>query len=52
MQAPAKVAIKFMNDQGKEVAREEATHALVTTYDEEGNLINETFGRLDTHSQE
>lgn len=47
-----KLAIKFMDDQGKEVAREEATHALITTYDEKGNLINETFGRLDAPDQE
>lgn len=42
-----KPAVKWMDDKGKEVAREKATHALVTTYDKDGNVEDETFGSFE-----
>jgi len=38
--------VKWMDDEGNEVAQEKATHAMVAEYDEEGNLIREDFGTV------
>ncbi len=38
--------IKWMDDEGNEVAQEKATQAMVAEYDDEGNLIREDFGAV------
>jgi len=45
-------SIKWLDSAGNEVMPEEATHALVTEYDEEGNIIRETFGQLGDQVEE
>ena len=39
--------VKWMDEAGNEVDKEEATHALVTTYDKEGQLVDESFGTVE-----
>jgi hypothetical protein len=40
----SKKTFKFMNDAGEEVSREEATRFIVAEYDNEGNLVRESWG--------
>ena len=47
-----RLAVKWMDEKGNEVKREKATYALVTEYDEEGDVINETFGQLGDRVEE
>lgn len=39
--------VKWMDDKGKEVDKDNATQALVTTYDEKGQLVDESFGTVE-----
>lgn len=43
--------VKWMDDQGNEVDKEKATTALVTTYDEEGNVVEESFGTVEPEGE-
>ena len=47
----SRLEVKWMNDKGKEVAKEEATHALVATYDAEGQLVDESFGTVEPENE-
>jgi hypothetical protein len=40
------INVKWMDDAGREVEKDEATFALVTTYDEDGGIVDETFGSV------
>ena len=42
----SRLAVKWMNDKGEEVSKGWATQALVSEYDDEGNLIREDFGSV------
>lgn len=46
-----KPTIKWMDNEGNEVEPKEATHVLIAEYDEEGNVIRETFGEVDERRQ-
>ena len=39
--------VKWMDKAGKEVEKGKATHALVTTYDKDGQLVDESFGTVE-----
>ena len=39
-------AVKWMDAKGNEVAKEKATRALVTTYNKDGSVKDETFGTV------
>ena len=38
--------ISYFDENGKTVSKEEATFAIITEYDQSGNLINETWGEI------
>lgn len=42
----SRLEVKWMNDKGEEVKKGWATQALVSEYDDEGNLIREDFGAV------
>ena len=42
-----RIAVKWLDDKGSEVDKEKATHALVTTYDKDGQLVDESFGTVE-----
>ncbi len=42
-----KMVVKWMDDKGKEVAKDKATQAIVAEYDDEGNLVLESFGSVE-----
>ena len=46
-----KVVVKWMDDKGKEVERNEATQAIVSEYDDEGNLLLESFGTIEPENE-
>lgn len=39
--------VKWMDEAGNEVDKEQATHALVATFDDEGQLVDESFGTVE-----
>ena len=41
------IRVKWMDEAGKEVEKEKATHALVTRYDKDGQLVDESFGTVE-----
>ncbi len=41
------IRVKWMDEKGNEVDKDKATHALVTTYDAEGQLVDESFGTVE-----
>ncbi len=43
--------VKWLDEAGKEVDKEEATHALVTTYDKDGQLVDESFGTVEPNEE-
>ena len=43
--------VKWMDEAGKEVDKEKATHVLVTTYDEDGQLVDESFGTVEPEEE-
>ena len=43
----SRLEVKWMNDKGEEVSKGWATQALVSEYDDEGNLVTETFGKVE-----
>ena len=47
-----KSTIKWMDDEGNEVAQGEATQALIAEYDDDDNLISETFGAVGEQVEE
>ncbi len=42
-----KTVVKWMDDKGKEVEKSEATQAIVAEYDDNGNLLFESFGTVE-----
>lgn len=38
--------VTYLNDKNEVVSQENATKAIITRYDENGNIIDETFGTL------
>lgn len=42
------IRVKWMDEAGNEVDEDKATHALVTTYDNEGQLVDESFGIVES----
>ena len=46
-----KTIVKWMDDKGKEVDKSEATQAIVAEYDDEGNLILESFGTVEPEEE-
>jgi len=44
-------AVKWMDEAGKEVDKENATHALVTTYDKDGQVVDESFGTVEPEEE-
>ncbi len=45
------ISVKWMDDKGNEVDKNKATHALVTTYDDEGQLVDESFGTVEPEDE-
>ena len=43
----SRLNVKWMDEAGNEVDKEKATHALVTTYDKDGQLVDESFGTVE-----
>ncbi len=43
--------VKWMDEAGNEVDKDKATHALVTTYDDEGQLVDESFGTVEPEKE-
>ena len=43
--------VKWMDEAGNEVDKDKATHALVTTFDEEGQLVDESFGTVEPEEE-
>ena len=41
------ITVKWLDDKGSEVEKEKATHALVTTYDKDGQVVDESFGTVE-----
>ena len=46
-----KTVVKWMDDKGKEVKKSEATQAIVSEYDDEGNLLLESFGTVEPENE-
>jgi len=44
--------VKWMDEAGNEVDKEKATHALVTTFDDKGQLVDESYGTVEVADQE
>ena len=43
----SRLTVKWMDETGKEVEKEKATHALVTLYDKDGQFVEESFGTVE-----
>jgi len=43
----SRLTVKWMDEAGKEGDKDKATHALVTTYDKDGQLVDESFGTVE-----
>lgn len=46
-----RIAVKWLDDKGSEVDKEKATHALVTTFDDKGQLVDESFGTVEPEDE-
>ncbi len=46
-----KTVVKWMDDKGKEVEKSEATQAIVAEYDDDGNLLLESFGAVEPEEE-
>ena len=47
----SRLNVKWMDEAGNEVDKEKATHALVTTYDKDGQLVDESFGTVEPEGE-
>lgn len=45
------VTVKWMDEAGNEVDKDKATHALVTTFDDKGQLVDESFGTVEPEDE-
>ncbi len=45
------IRVKWMDDKGNEVTQDKATRALVTTYNEEGKIVDESFGTVESKEE-
>ena len=43
--------VKWMDEAGNEVDKDKATHALVTTYGEDGQIVDESFGTVEPEEE-
>ncbi len=46
-----RITVKWMDTDGNEVDKDNATQALVTTYDDEDNVVDESFGTVEPASE-
>ncbi|KKM68027.1 hypothetical protein LCGC14_1465070 [marine sediment metagenome] len=47
----SRLTVKWMDNKGNEVEKDKATHALVTTYDKDGQLVDESFGTVEPEEE-
>ena len=43
----SRLNVKWLDESGNEVEKDKATYALVTTYDKDGQVVDESFGTVE-----